>query len=77
MKINNLLNGISFYTTYSINVAVCSLVAETKREGFVDATQAYNKIVNSIKEAEKAAKMADKAANDTLEVQVTHTIKST
>lgn len=53
------------------------MVAETKREGFVDATQAYNKIVNSIKEAEKAAKMADKAANDTLEVQVTHTIKST
>lgn len=38
----------------------------------VDVTQAYNKIINSIKEAEEAAKMADKAANDTLEVQDTH-----
>ncbi|XP_073325739.1 laminin subunit alpha-5 [Pagrus major] len=44
-----------------------SLVEETKKDGFVDVTQAYNKIINSIKEAEEAAKMADKAANKTLE----------
>uniref|UniRef100_UPI0037E9B905 laminin subunit alpha-5 n=1 Tax=Semicossyphus pulcher TaxID=241346 RepID=UPI0037E9B905 len=44
-----------------------SLIEETKKEGFVDVTQAYNKIINIIKEAEEAAKMADKAANDTLE----------
>lgn len=35
----------------------------------MDVTQAYNKIINSIKEAEEAAKMADKAANDTLQVR--------
>lgn len=50
-----------------------SLVAETKKEGIVDVTQAYNKIVNSIREAEEAAKMADKAANDTMEVKRTNT----
>ncbi|XP_022051460.2 laminin subunit alpha-5 isoform X1 [Acanthochromis polyacanthus] len=44
-----------------------SLIAETKSDGLVDVTQAYNKIINSIKEAEEAAKMADKAANDTVE----------
>ncbi|KAL7397953.1 hypothetical protein ABVT39_002224 [Epinephelus coioides] len=44
-----------------------SLVANAKKEGFVDVTQAYNKIINSIKEAEEAAKMAEKAANDTME----------
>ncbi|XP_036961278.1 laminin subunit alpha-5 isoform X1 [Acanthopagrus latus] len=44
-----------------------SLVEETKRDGFVDITNTYNKIINSIKAAEEAAKMADKAANDTLE----------
>lgn len=48
---------------------VCSLVAETKTEQFVDGTQTYNKIINSIMEAEEAADMADKAANDALEVQ--------
>jgi len=50
---------------------VCSLVTETKKDGLVDVTQAYNKIINSIKEAEEAAKMANKAANDTMEVQDT------
>ncbi|XP_045913044.1 laminin subunit alpha-5 isoform X2 [Micropterus dolomieu] len=44
-----------------------SLVAETKKGGFVDLTHSYNDIINSIKEAEEAAKIADKAANDTLE----------
>ncbi|KAM3618812.1 uncharacterized protein V6R79_025116 [Siganus canaliculatus] len=44
-----------------------SLVAESKQGGFVDVTQAYNKIINSIREAEEAAKMADRAANATLE----------
>lgn len=48
---------------------VCRLVEETKREGFVDVTQAYSKIINSIREAEEAAKMADKAAHDAVEVQ--------
>lgn len=47
---------------------VCRLVEETKREGFVDVTQAYNKIINSIREAEEAAKMAAEAAHDALEV---------
>ncbi|XP_059188801.1 laminin subunit alpha-5 isoform X2 [Centropristis striata] len=44
-----------------------SLVEEAKKEGFVDVTQAYNKIINSIKEAEDAAKTAERAANTTLE----------
>ncbi|XP_023128669.2 laminin subunit alpha-5 isoform X1 [Amphiprion ocellaris] len=44
-----------------------SLIAETKSDGLVDVTQAYNKIINSIREAEEAAKMADKASNDTVE----------
>ncbi|XP_047186725.1 laminin subunit alpha-5 isoform X2 [Scophthalmus maximus] len=44
-----------------------NLVAETKRDGIVDVTQAYHKIINSIKEAEEAANMADKAANATVE----------
>ncbi|KAM4563209.1 laminin subunit alpha-5 isoform 2-T2 [Odontesthes bonariensis] len=44
-----------------------SLVAETKKEGIVDVTQAYNKIIISIKEAEEAAEMAERAANDTWE----------
>lgn len=48
---------------------VCRLVEETKKEGFVDVTQAYSKIINSIREAEEAAKMADKAADDAVEVQ--------
>ena len=45
------------------------MVAETKKGGLVDVTQSYNKIINSIKDAEEAAKMAEKAANDTMEVQ--------
>nr|XP_020511496.2 laminin subunit alpha-5-like [Labrus bergylta] len=44
-----------------------SLIEENKNEGFVDVTKAYNKIINSIKEAEEAAKMAAKAVNDTVE----------
>ncbi|XP_053704727.1 laminin subunit alpha-5 isoform X1 [Synchiropus splendidus] len=44
-----------------------SLVEDTKGEGFVDVTKAYNNIINSIKEAERAAKMADKAATTALE----------
>lgn len=55
--------------TLQVVVFVGSLVEETKKDGIVDVTQAYNKIINSIKEAEEAAKMADKAANATLEVQ--------
>lgn len=50
---------------------VCSLVEETKKEGFVDVTQAYSKIINSIREAEDAAKMADKAASDATKVPET------
>lgn len=49
--------------------SVCSLIAETKKDGFIDVTQAYNKIVVSIEEAEEAAKMASEAANSTLEVK--------
>ncbi|KAF3860795.1 hypothetical protein F7725_001050 [Dissostichus mawsoni] len=43
------------------------LVAETKKGGLVDVTHAYNKIIISIKDAEEAAKMAEKAANNTME----------
>nr|XP_046253250.1 laminin subunit alpha-5 isoform X2 [Scatophagus argus] len=55
----NLLNALA--------MNLSSLVDEAKKEGFVDVTQAYNKIINSIREAEEAAKMADKAAEDALE----------
>ncbi|XP_026188237.1 laminin subunit alpha-5 isoform X2 [Mastacembelus armatus] len=43
-----------------------SLVAETKKDGITDVTQAYNNIINRIREAEEAAEMADKAANISL-----------
>ncbi|TMS15950.1 Laminin subunit alpha-5 [Larimichthys crocea] len=54
-----LLNAVSMNLT--------SLVADTRKDGIVDVTQAYNKIINSIKAAEEAAKTAEKAANDTWE----------
>ncbi|XP_054881817.1 laminin subunit alpha-5-like, partial [Poeciliopsis prolifica] len=44
-----------------------SLIAETKKDPSVDLTKAYNNVVNNITAAEHAAKMAEKAANDTLE----------
>lgn len=52
---------------------MCRLVNDTKKEGFVDVTQAYSKIINSIREAEEAAKMADRNAQDALEVRDTPT----
>lgn len=45
-----------------------SLIAETKKDPSVDLTKVYNNVVNNITAAEHAAKMAEKAANDTLEV---------
>ncbi|KAK7884079.1 hypothetical protein WMY93_027202 [Mugilogobius chulae] len=48
---------------------ISNLVEDTKKDGFVDVTQAYNRIINSIKEAEDAANMADKAATDALKSQ--------
>ncbi|XP_034027667.1 laminin subunit alpha-5 [Thalassophryne amazonica] len=44
-----------------------SLVAEAKNQGLVDVTQSYIKIINSIKKAEEAANMADKAATSVLQ----------
>lgn len=44
---------------------------ETKKEGIVDVSQAYSKIINSIREAGDAAKMADKAAEHALQVRDT------
>lgn len=46
----------------------CRLVEETKKEGIVDVSQAYSKIINSIREAGDAAKMADKAAEHAIQV---------
>ncbi|XP_028307698.1 laminin subunit alpha-5 isoform X2 [Gouania willdenowi] len=43
------------------------IITETKKEKLIDVTQAYNKIINSIKEAEDAAEAADRAANQTLQ----------
>ncbi|XP_041655744.1 laminin subunit alpha-5 isoform X2 [Cheilinus undulatus] len=54
-------------TLNNLAMNLSSLIEETRKEGFVDVTQAYNKIINSIKEAEEAANMAAKAANDTVE----------
>lgn len=48
---------------------VCRLVEETKREGVVDVSQAYSKIIHSITEADDAAKMADQAARHAVQVQ--------
>lgn len=56
--------------------SVCSLIAETKKDGFIDVTQSYNKIVVSIEQAEEAAKMASEATNSTLEVKKTNKITS-
>ncbi|KAM4737780.1 laminin subunit alpha-5 isoform 2-T2 [Anableps anableps] len=44
-----------------------SLIAETKKDPSVDLTKAYNNVVNNISAAEEAARLAEKAANDTLE----------
>lgn len=49
---------------------------ETKKEGIVDVTQAYSKIINSIREANHAANQADKAAQHALQVQETLDISS-
>ncbi|KAM8862639.1 laminin subunit alpha-5 isoform 2-T2 [Spinachia spinachia] len=51
--------------TLAMNLS--SVVAETKKDGIVDVTHSYNKIINTIKEAEEAANTAYKAANDTME----------
>nr|XP_057906923.1 laminin subunit alpha-5 isoform X1 [Doryrhamphus excisus] len=51
----------------SLAMNLSSFVEETKREGLVDVTQAYNKIVNSIKAAEEAAHEAATAASNALE----------
>lgn len=45
-------------------------VEETKTEGLVDMTKAYNNIINSIKAAKTAADKADEDASKTLEVKV-------
>lgn len=50
-------------------MCVCRLVEDTKKDGLVDVTQAYGKIINSVREAEEAARTADQAAQDALEVQ--------
>uniref|UniRef100_A0AAV2LXJ7 Laminin subunit alpha-5 n=1 Tax=Knipowitschia caucasica TaxID=637954 RepID=A0AAV2LXJ7_KNICA len=47
---------------------ISNLVEGTKKDGFVDVTKSYNKIINSIKEAEDAANMANKAATEALEL---------
>lgn len=47
---------------------VSRLVEETKREGIVDVTQAYSRIISSIREAEDAARTADRAAHHALQV---------
>lgn len=54
-----------------MSLCVCRLVEETKKEGIVDVTQAYSKIINSITEANNAAKLADKAAQHALQVKET------
>lgn len=50
---------------------VCRLVEETKKEGIVDVSQTYSKIITSIRAADHAAKMADKAAELAVQVQET------
>lgn len=50
-------------------LCVCRLVENTKKDGLVDMTQAYGKIINSIREAEEAARTADRAAQDALKVR--------
>lgn len=52
------------------SLLVCRLVEETKKEGIVDVSQAYSKIINSIREAGDAAKMADKAAEHAIQVHM-------
>ncbi|XP_077572690.1 laminin subunit alpha-5 isoform X2 [Stigmatopora nigra] len=52
---------------HALSMNLSSFVEETKSEGLVDMTKAYNKIINAIKAAEKAAGEADKAATKALE----------
>ncbi|XP_061781861.1 laminin subunit alpha-5 isoform X2 [Nerophis lumbriciformis] len=52
---------------HSLAMNLSSFVEETKGEGLVDVTKAYNKIINSIKAAEDAAREADQAATHALE----------
>lgn len=56
-------------TSWQTRASVCSLIAETRKDGFIDVTQSYNNIISSISEAEEAAKMAAEAANSTVEVR--------
>lgn len=48
---------------------VLRLVEETKQGGIVDVSQAYSKIINSIREAEDAANMAARAAEHAFQVE--------
>ncbi|XP_077410264.1 laminin subunit alpha-5 isoform X1 [Vanacampus margaritifer] len=52
---------------HALAANLSKFVEETKSEGLVDITKAYNNIINGIKAAEKAANEADGAASKTLE----------
>lgn len=57
---------------------ICSLISGTNQDGFIqralNASRAYTNIINSMLEAEAAAKKANEASTEALEVQSsTHT----
>ncbi|XP_051914619.1 laminin subunit alpha-5 isoform X3 [Hippocampus zosterae] len=52
---------------HALSANLSKFVEETKTEGLVDMTKAYNNIVNSIKAAETAADEADEDASKTME----------
>lgn len=55
---------------------LCSLISGFNRDGFIqralNASRAYTDITNSVLEAETAAKKANEAATEALEVQSMH-----
>lgn len=52
---------------------LCSLISGSNQDGFIqralNASRAYTNIINSVLEAEAAAKKANEAATEALEVQ--------
>lgn len=54
---------------------ICSLISGTNQDGFIqralNASRAYTNIINSMQEAEAAAKKAFEASTEALEVQST------
>ncbi len=67
---------IFIYKIVALRLLLCSLISGSNKDGFVqralNASRAYTDIINSVLEAETAAKKANESATEALEVQSMH-----